>query len=255
MGDSGHGGADSRLTEALSTLAPDERRVLAATQTRHFTSWDRVLVRLGLNDKEAERLLRSALNRLRRGEARPASRSSEVATTAAGAARERDDAHRRAGGAEEPGGAGPPPVDLLAGGGADGGPAPARRAREPRRPVLSGGLSRDQQGDGRAGLKADGERRVTTILRATGNLRMARRLAGHASIRSTLTYACVLEDDLRAALDGESRPAPEAAATTNRRGGEKRGRTRLDGSSGVGTAILAPGFDSRPGLQRSVSAG
>lgn len=75
-----------------------------------------------------------------------------------------------------------------------------------------------------AGLKGKGERRsthalrhtgVSDLLRRTGNLRAAQRLAGHASISSTLTYAHVMEDDLRAALDMESRPAPELAVSAN----------------------------------------
>ena len=50
------------------------------------------------------------------------------------------------------------------------------------------------------------------MLRATGNLRAAQRLLGHASIQSTLVYAHVLEDDLRQALAQVSRPAPEPAS-------------------------------------------
>lgn len=47
------------------------------------------------------------------------------------------------------------------------------------------------------------------MLRSTGNVRMAQKLLGHASINSTLVYAHVLEDDLRSALDNLSRPAHE----------------------------------------------
>lgn len=70
----------------------------------------------------------------------------------------------------------------------------------------------------RAGLKAKGERRAThafrhtgamKALRDTGNVRMAQKLLGHASLQSTLVYAHVMEDDLRAYLDDEPRPAPE----------------------------------------------
>lgn len=50
----------------------------------------------------------------------------------------------------------------------------------------------------------------TDMLRATGNVRLAQKLLGHASLQSTLVYAHALEDDLRAALDAMSRPAPEA---------------------------------------------
>jgi integrase len=52
---------------------------------------------------------------------------------------------------------------------------------------------------------------LTNVLRATGNIRMAQQLAGHASLSSTLVYAHVLEDDLRSALDTMSRPVPELA--------------------------------------------
>lgn len=42
---------------------------------------------------------------------------------------------------------------------------------------------------------------ATTILRATGNLKLTQRLLGHASIHSTARYAHAVEDDLRAALE------------------------------------------------------
>lgn len=45
------------------------------------------------------------------------------------------------------------------------------------------------------------------MLRGTGNVRAAQKLLGHASINSTMVYAHVLEDDLRAALASLSRPA------------------------------------------------
>lgn len=38
-------------------------------------------------------------------------------------------------------------------------------------------------------------------LRATGNIRMAQRLLGHADIKSTMVYAHAVEDDVRAALE------------------------------------------------------
>ena len=40
-----------------------------------------------------------------------------------------------------------------------------------------------------------------TALRATGNIRMAQRLLGHADIKSTMVYAHAVEDDVRAALE------------------------------------------------------
>lgn len=43
------------------------------------------------------------------------------------------------------------------------------------------------------------------ILRATGNLRVAQRLLGHASIQSTLVYAHAVESDLRAGLAAVAR--------------------------------------------------
>lgn len=61
----------------------------------------------------------------------------------------------------------------------------------------------------------------TTVLRRSGNIKIAQRLLGHANIQSTARYAHALEDDLRAALEGgsvtESRnspePTPEATGT------------------------------------------
>ncbi|HAJ45708.1 MAG TPA: integrase [Alphaproteobacteria bacterium] len=50
----------------------------------------------------------------------------------------------------------------------------------------------------------------TRILRETGNLRIAQRLLGHATIQSTVRYAHASEGDLRAALDALSRHSPEA---------------------------------------------
>lgn len=48
----------------------------------------------------------------------------------------------------------------------------------------------------------------TTLLRNSGNVRMSQRLLGHADIRSTLRYAHVMEDDLRAALEGPADSSP-----------------------------------------------
>lgn len=45
---------------------------------------------------------------------------------------------------------------------------------------------------------------ATTILRSSKNLKLSQRLLGHANIQSTMRYAHASEDDLRAALGGES---------------------------------------------------
>lgn len=47
--------------------------------------------------------------------------------------------------------------------------------------------------------------RATRLLRATGNLKMVQRMLGHTQIATTTRYAHVSDDDLRSALDGESR--------------------------------------------------
>jgi len=51
---------------------------------------------------------------------------------------------------------------------------------------------------------------ATTLLRATGNLKLTQRMLGHASIQSTMRYAHATEDDLRTALNGLSPISPEA---------------------------------------------
>jgi integrase len=52
--------------------------------------------------------------------------------------------------------------------------------------------------------------RGTRILRHTGNLAIAQKALGHKSIKTTLRYAHVLDEDVRAGLDaGESRNSPE----------------------------------------------
>ena len=58
---------------------------------------------------------------------------------------------------------------------------------------------------------------ATTLLRATGNLKLTQRMLGHASIQSTMRYAHATEDDLRAALDAMSRTSPEVARTGKRK--------------------------------------
>ena len=47
------------------------------------------------------------------------------------------------------------------------------------------------------------------MLRATGNLRVAQKLLGHADIKSTLVYAHAVEADVRAGLAALSRNSPE----------------------------------------------
>lgn len=58
---------------------------------------------------------------------------------------------------------------------------------------------------------------ATSILRKTGgNMKAVQRLLGHATIASSQRYAHVMLDDLRAALDGESRDTPEVAQSQKR---------------------------------------
>jgi integrase len=57
--------------------------------------------------------------------------------------------------------------------------------------------------------------RGTRILRATGNLAAAKRALAHRSIKTTLRYAHVLDDDVRNALEvSDSRTIPEARPAT-----------------------------------------
>jgi len=82
------------------------------------------------------------------------------------------------------------------------------------------------------GLKASRGARVhdlrhhagTRIMRATGNLRIAQRLLGHASIQSTIKYAYASDTDLREGLEKlvESRNNPGAKAKTPRKSKEKQ---------------------------------
>jgi integrase len=57
----------------------------------------------------------------------------------------------------------------------------------------------------------------TQLVRRGRNLLLAKSLLGHKDIRSTMRYAHALEEDLRAALDSESRnsPEPEMPETEN----------------------------------------
>lgn len=51
------------------------------------------------------------------------------------------------------------------------------------------------------------------ILRASKNLKLTQKLLGHADIKSTLVYADVVEDDLRAGLEALSQAIPGAPAS------------------------------------------
>jgi integrase len=64
---------------------------------------------------------------------------------------------------------------------------------------------------------------ATTLLRATGNLKLTQRMLGHASIQSTMRYAHATEADLRAALDGMSRHSPEAPTGATSKTVENKG--------------------------------
>lgn len=71
----------------------------------------------------------------------------------------------------------------------------------------------------------------TRIVRATGNIALAKRALEHKSIRSTLRYAHVLNDDVRKGLDAaNSRNSPEMAKPgepkTNPGMAEKQGKSR-----------------------------
>lgn len=64
---------------------------------------------------------------------------------------------------------------------------------------------------------------ATTLLRATGNLKLTQRMLGHASIQSTMRYAHATEGDLRAALGAMSPNSPEVDATEASRTAENKG--------------------------------
>lgn len=65
---------------------------------------------------------------------------------------------------------------------------------------------------------------ATTLLRKTGNLKLAQRMLGHAAIQSTMRYAHANEDDLRAALNELSPSSPELIVTKPRQPNKKKGR-------------------------------
>jgi hypothetical protein len=52
----------------------------------------------------------------------------------------------------------------------------------------------------------------TNVLRKSGNLKLSQKLLGHANIQSTMRYAHALEDDLRAALEGPEKVAPDTSS-------------------------------------------
>jgi integrase len=57
----------------------------------------------------------------------------------------------------------------------------------------------------------------TQTLRATGNLRLAQKLLGHANIATTQRYAHATEDDLRGALTGRTTKSPTKALSDLRK--------------------------------------
>jgi integrase len=65
---------------------------------------------------------------------------------------------------------------------------------------------------------------ATTLLRATGNLKLTQRMLGHASIQSTMRYAHASEDDLRSALSALPRHSPEVGTprTSKIRKGQRK---------------------------------
>lgn len=78
-----------------------------------------------------------------------------------------------------------------------------------RRAMTTSGL---RQAKGMKGAHDLRHHSAMTALRATGNIRMAQRLLGHADIKSTMVYAHAVEDDVRAALEAMSRNSPEPAS-------------------------------------------
>ena len=90
------------------------------------------------------------------------------------------------------------------------------------RALSYGGLeARISSAADRAGI--EGGRRIhgarhhagTTMLRQSGNLKLAQQLLGHRDIKSTMRYVHAFEDDLRAALDApKSRNSPGQAVSS-----------------------------------------
>jgi integrase len=73
----------------------------------------------------------------------------------------------------------------------------------------------ERAGLGRRAIHGARHHAATTILRATGNLKLTQRLLGHASIQSTMRYAHATEDDLRAALGALTTPDDFGAISGN----------------------------------------
>lgn len=57
----------------------------------------------------------------------------------------------------------------------------------------------------------------TTIMRATGNVKITQKLLGHADIKSTMRYVHAMEDDVRAALESDEKPPAKSKRSTKRR--------------------------------------
>ncbi|QTC87923.1 tyrosine-type recombinase/integrase [Brevundimonas pondensis] len=70
------------------------------------------------------------------------------------------------------------------------------------------------------------------MLRATGNLRVAQKLLGHADIKSTLVYAHAVEADVRAGLAALSRNSPEPTeAESGKDAAEQPAKGKSSGAS------------------------
>lgn len=67
----------------------------------------------------------------------------------------------------------------------------------------------DKAGLGARAIHGARHHAATTLLRATGNLKLTQRMLGHASIQSTMRYAHATDADLRSALVGMSPNSPE----------------------------------------------
>ncbi|MBF9233972.1 tyrosine-type recombinase/integrase [Microvirga sp. BT350] len=100
-----------------------------------------------------------------------------------------------------------------------------KRVRGTSLPITAAGLKTEwRRAREAAGLPSTGEdwergyrwhdnrhTRATRLLRQNGNLKMVQRLLGHRKIETTVKYAHVTMDDLRQALDDESRTNPQSA--------------------------------------------
>jgi integrase len=74
-----------------------------------------------------------------------------------------------------------------------------------RRAMTRSGLRASK---GMRGIHAARHHAGMQMLRATGNLRLAQRLLGHADIKSTMVYAHAIETDVRAGLAALRQPSP-----------------------------------------------